>query len=149
MRPTYFKILKQQHPLMYRMCCCIFVIYLFLNIIRIEIPPFFLSMMYSVPIENNDTQVVYDFIYNQERQWNAPSYHQHHQRCMYYYTILFYDQCISQSPPQAADGVKLKERFSQHLQLGPYLDKVYASSEDIAAYPAWLADYMSSVIHEK
>jgi len=104
--------------------------------------------MYSVPIENNDTQVVYDFIYNQERQWNAPSYHQHHQRCMYYYTILFYDQCISQSPPQAADGVKLKERFSQHLQLGPYLDKVYASSEDIAAYPAWLADYMSSVIHE-
>lgn len=143
---TYLHILRQQHPLLYKLCCCVLFIYIFLNAVRVEVPPFFLSMMYSVPITNSDTQYVYDFEYNDRQQWKAHSYLQHHRRITFYYTIDFYHQCISGDSIQAADGQKLKSMFPDHHFMTTYLDKVYAQKHDILAYPQWLKDYMESII---
>lgn len=145
---TYFSLLRQQHRFLYKLCCCLVLAYLILNIVRIELPPVFLSMMYSVPIQNNDTQYVYDFRYNDDMQWNAHSYIEHHKRIMFYYTIDFYNQSISSEEIQAADGIKFKEKARNYPALTQYAEKVYAQKTDIESYPQWLKKYMESIIKD-
>lgn len=144
---TFLTILRQQHPFLYKVCCCVLFIYLVLNIIRIEIPPVFLFAMYSVPVENTDTHSVYDFIYN-NKTWKMHEMHQHHKRITFYYTIDFYSHSIHANPVQAADGIKIKKRLEAFPILYRYAEKVYATEEEIRSYPEWLHSYMQDIIQE-
>lgn len=147
-KQSFLTILRQKHPFLYKVCCCILFIYFGLNIFLIEIPPVFLFAMYSVPIENRDTQELYDFVYNDNKTWKMHEMHQHHKRITFYYTIDFYTKSINEEPIQATDGVKLKKRLEAYPSLYRYAEKVYATAEEIRSYPKWLHAYMQDIVQE-
>lgn len=147
-KQSFLTILRQQHPILYKVCCCILFIYFGLNIFLIEIPPIFLFAMYSVPIENKDTHEIYDFVYNDNKTWKMHEMHQHHKRITFYYTIDFYTKSIHENPIQASDGVKLKKRLEAYPSLYRYAEKVYATEDEIRAYPKWLHAYMQDIVQE-
>lgn len=147
-KPYYLSLLRQQHPFMYKVCCCVLLLYFGLNVIRVEVPPIFLSAMYSVPVHNSDTQTVYEFNYNGDKKWKLHEYWNHHKRITFYYTIDFYTKSIQSDPVQAADGIKFKNWVKDIPALNKYADKVYADADDISGYPAWLKNYMQNIIGE-
>jgi len=143
---SYFKELKAARPKLFKIAIASVICYLFLNIIRLEQPPFFLSMMYSVPQINTDTQHVYIFNYNNGKQWNKHEYWNHHQRITFSTTIEYFNK-YKQNQNQPPDGKKLLNALKKTGK-HPYFDHVFTSTEEIATYPVWIKHYMEKLVNE-
>jgi hypothetical protein len=116
---------------------------------KAEITPFYIWQMYSTPMKNTDSTIIYQLEYNDKKKFNIPQIWNHHKRIMFNYTIYYYDHCIHNNFKDPASQKVSDFLTALNVDLSSYLDRVYVSERQIKDYPNWLKRYMQSLIKEE
>lgn len=135
--------IRRRYPWMYGVVVFLCAVQLIFTLVRIEAPPFYVYSMYSLPMEEKDTLSVY-LLKVDGAYFNEPEFWNHHRRILVQYTAGFYDACKEEGmAPDRISALQHMERLGLSVS---WVDRMYASQEDIELYPQALHAYMERLL---
>lgn len=141
MRKTYLSQVRHHNKPLYYLFMLLIAATIVTNIAHNQATPVYVWDMYAARTEEPASYKIFSLTYD-DKEMNIPVWRDH-KRMYFYYTVNHYLQCVNNQYQDPFHN-KSAQKLSRIGVAPDFLNELYSTRDEIAAYPQWLNKYMEA-----